>query len=420
MIGAVLNETKYDVIVIGAGVVGLSCALALQKRGLNVKILERKSVASEASFGNAGGFAFSEIMPLAHPGIIWKAPKWLLDPMGPLSVPPAYGVKILPWMLRFLRASFPNNFERSVKAQASLMSFCENHLDGYIKDVGAEHMLRSEGQIQLFESRQEWLAERKCCALWERHGIEYKHLLGVEKIAQIQPGVSPLFTHGIFTPAWRSISDPFVYTQHLAKVFGKRGGVVELKNVTGIDHFENHICVETDMEKHVSKKLVIAAGAWSHKLASMIGDDIPLETERGYNTTLPDGKLAINTHITFPKYGFVISKIGDGVRVGGAVELGGLERPPDYKRSDFMLEKAKHFLPDLDIRDGKKWMGFRPSMPDSLPVIGRANTSSNVFYAFGHGHLGLTQSAGTGELVAQMVSANEVSIDLNPFSASRF
>lgn len=415
-----MKNVEIDVIVIGAGVVGLSCALAIQKRGFSVKVLERESVASQASFGNAGAFAFSEIIPLSKPEIFLKAPKWLLDPMGPLSIPPAYALKVMPWMLRFLRSGFSTKFNKSVEAQSALMRFCENTLQGHIDNVGAAHMLRQEGQLQLYESEKQWLAEKECWKIWERHGIEFEHLKSSKAIARIQPGVSSNFTHGTFTPVWRRISDPFIYTSHLAKVFIKRGGVIEYENVHGLKSIGDKIEVSTDKCKHISKKVVIAAGAWSHELAKMLGENIPLETQRGYNTTLPKGAFDLKMHITFPEHGFVVSKIGDGIRVGGAVEMGGLKLLPNYKRSEFMLAKAKRFLPKLNGKNGTQWMGFRPCMPDSLPVIGSAKNAKNVIYAFGHGHLGLTQSYGTGELVSELVAGITPSIDLTPFNAIRF
>lgn len=415
-----MKNVEIDVIVIGAGVVGMSCALAIQKRGLRVKILERNSVASEASFGNAGAFAFSEILPLSKPEIFLKAPKWLLDPMGPLSIPPAYALKVMPWMVRFLRSGFSDKFKKSVVAQASLMKFCESTLEGHIDNVGANHMLRHEGQLQLYESEKQWLAESECWKVWERNGIEFEHLKSAKAIAKFQSGVSTRFTHGTFTPAWRSISDPFLYTNHLAKTFVKRGGVIEYQNVADLKSFSDHVMVVTKHKTYVTKNVVIAAGAWSNHLSQMLGDKIPLETQRGYNTTLPAGAFDLKMHITFPEYGFVVSKIGDGVRVGGAVEMGGLKLPPNYKRSEIMLDKAKRFLPELNCENGTQWMGFRPCMPDSLPVIGRAKKFRNVVYAFGHGHLGLTQSAGTGELVSELVAGIKPSIDLTPFSANRF
>ena len=170
----------------------------------------------------------------------------------------------------------------------------------------------------------------------------------------------------------------------------------------------------------MARQIVIAAGAWSHLLAQQFGDRVPLETERGYNTTLPKTAFDVKRQLIFAGHGFVITPLDTGLRVGGAVELGGLQRPPNFARSKAMLEKAKRFLPGLDPAGGREWMGYRPSLPDSLPVIGRAQASPNVFYAFGHGHLGLTQSAATARLVRDLVSGTSPAIDLTPFSAQRF
>lgn len=169
-----------------------------------------------------------------------------------------------------------------------------------------------------------------------------------------------------------------------------------------------------------ASKVVVAAGAWSHHIAQTLGDRIPLETERGYNTTLPEGAFDLRMHLTFSRHGFVASKINGGVRVGGAVELGGLTLPPNYKRADILLEKAAAFLPGLKTEGGTQWMGFRPSLPDSIPVIGASRKSADVVYASGHGHLGLTQSAGTAKLVGALVDGHDPSISLSPYAATRF
>jgi D-amino-acid dehydrogenase len=182
----------------------------------------------------------------------------------------------------------------------------------------------------------------------------------------------------------------------------------------------DHVIVkgkDTDYETH---HVVIAAGAWSKTLAESMGDNLPLDTERGYNTTLPANAFDLKTHLSFSNHGFVISKAGEGVRVGGAVEFGGLDLKPNYKRADILLNKAASFLPKLNITGGKQWMGFRPSMPDSLPVISYSTQSTRVIYAFGHGHLGLTQSSGTAELVCELLLAKETSIPMAPYSATRF
>ena len=166
--------------------------------------------------------------------------------------------------------------------------------------------------------------------------------------------------------------------------------------------------------------MVVAAGAFSHRIARTLGERIPLETERGYNTTLPPGAFDLRTQVTFGGHGFVVSRLSTGIRVGGAVELGGLNLPPNFRRSDAMLKKAKAFLPALKTENGVQWMGFRPSLPDSLPAIGRARATPRVTYAFGHGHLGLTQSAGTARLVADLLTGRTPAIDLAAFSPQRF
>src|SRR5690606_5359317 len=176
----------------------------------------------------------------------------------------------------------------------------------------------------------------------------------------------------------------------------------------------------SDGRTFLSQKLVIAAGAWSHRFARGFGDSIPLETERGYNTTLPPGAFDVRRQLTFPGHGFVITPLETGIRIGGAVELGGLRRPPNYARSEAMLAKAAAFLPGLKTEGGRQWMGYRPSLPDSLPVIDRARSSPHVFYAFGHGHLGLTQAAATARLIRELVLEQDTSIDIHAFKAGRF
>ncbi len=416
-----MDSTKnQDVIVIGAGIIGISIALKLQSEGRQVLVLDRKGVAAETSAGNAGAFAFADVIPLATPGIMRKAPKWLIDPLGPLSLRPAYALKILPWMLRFWRASWQDKYQASLAAQASLMAVSKAALERQIDAVGGEAMIRREGQLQLYEGEAEFSASLAGWQTRQAHGVVYEFLLSSEAIAKIQPGIHPRFTHAAFTPEWINVCDPAQWTQHLANEFEKRGGKIVIASIHSIDLKDNSVNLKSDSADYEANQVVICAGAWSKILAQSIGDSLPLDTERGYNTTLPSGAFDLKTHITFSNHGFVVTKIGEGVRVGGAVELGGLDLKPNFQRAEILLDKAKTFLPGLKIEDGKQWMGFRPSMPDSLPVISYSSRSKRVVYAFGHGHLGLTQSAGTAELVAALVSNATPEIDLTPFSATRF
>ncbi|RYD17468.1 MAG: FAD-binding oxidoreductase, partial [Verrucomicrobiaceae bacterium] len=206
----------------------------------------------------------------------------------------------------------------------------------------------------------------------------------------------------------------------LADQFRAAGGRIAIAQVTGLALQGDNVSIQTTGEPLTADKVVLAAGAFSHRIAATLGERIPLETERGYNTTLPPDALDLRCQITFGGHGFVISRLSTGIRVGGAVELGGLSLPPNYKRSEAMLRKAKIFLPGLKTDGGSKWMGFRPSLPDSLPAIGRSRASPHVVYAFGHGHLGLTQSAGTARLVADLLTDVSPAIDLTAFTPQRF
>jgi D-amino-acid dehydrogenase len=281
-------------------------------------------------------------------------------------------------------------------------------------------MLRKEGNLQVYESDAEFRTSLPGWEAREEHGIEFQHMDAAE-MAGIQPGIAPRFIRGTFTPGWYSIADPKLYTLVLAENFRARGGVVEIAEVKALRPVSDgvEIVLAGDVAR-LAGKVVLAAGAFSHRIARTLGENIPLETERGYNTTLPSNALDLRTQVTFGGHGFVVTRLTSGIRVGGAVELGGLSLPPNYARSEAMLKKAKSFLPGLKTEGGVQWMGFRPSMPDSLPAIGRAKATANVVYAFGHGHLGLTQSAGTARLVADLLQDQPTAIDLASFSPSRF
>ncbi len=414
------DAAQPDVIVIGAGVVGLSAAIAAQAGGLSVTVLDREGPAAGASAGNAGAFAFTDILPLASPGILKKAPKWLLDPLGPLSIPPAYAAQIAPWMFRFWRACSPKRVAHSTAAQTAMMDLSKVELEPFLAATGTLPMLRKDGNLQVYESEAELKASLPGWRARADHGIEFRHM-GAAEMAEIQPGLAPRFTHGTFTPGWFSIADPKLYTLALAEHFRAEGGAIERADVTALAPIDGGVEIRTTSgATRRAAQVVLAAGAFSHRIAKSLGESIPLETERGYNTTLPADAFDLRTQVTFGGHGFVVTRLSTGVRVGGAVELGGLQLPPNYRRSEAMLQKARTFLPGLKPEGGVQWMGFRPSLPDSLPAIGRARATSRVVYAFGHGHLGLTQSAGTARLVADLLTGQAPTIDIAPFSPQRF
>lgn len=408
-------------LVIGAGIVGLAIALALCRRGHPVLVIDRKGVANEASHGNAGAFAFSDILPLASPGIVRQAPRWLLDPLGPLSLRPAYLPQIAPWLWRFWRASQPARVAASTQVQAALMRLSAEALPELLQAAGATAMLRSGGNLHLYDSAASWRASLPGWQVRADHGIAFEHLHDRGALASLQPGLSPAFGVGTFVPGWQTIEDPKALATAVAGAVLAAGGRLCRAEALALQPGADAVQVQCSGGVALSvRQVIVAAGAWSHRLAASLGERIPLETERGYNTTLPPGAFDLRRQLSFCDHGFVATPIGGGVRVGGAVELAGLDAPPNHARTDTLLAKAQRFLPGLRADGGSRWMGFRPSLPDSLPVIGPARCTPRVLYAFGHGHLGLTQCAGTARLVADLVEGRTTAFDITALGSGRF
>ncbi|RIA56863.1 NAD(P)/FAD-dependent oxidoreductase [Dichotomicrobium thermohalophilum] len=413
-------QTEHDVIIVGAGIIGLATAQKLQEGGRRVTLIDRKGIARETSERNAGGLAFSDIMPLATAGMLSKVPRWLLDPLGPLTIPAGYFPRIFPWLLRFWRAGWPDRVEASIRAQAALMHLARDEMATTVSACGLEHMVNSDGSLELYESEAAFKAALPGWRRREAAGIPFEHVRG-SRLAELQPGLSSRFVAGTFVPSWQSVADPYEFAKAIADDVLERGGGFIEANVTQVRPAEGGVTVDlTDGRQLTGNRAVIAAGAWSKPLAARLGDHIPLETERGYNTTLPPDAFDLRTFLVFGEHGFVISRLSSGIRVGGAVELGGLTRKPNYARADAMLKKAADFLPGLKTEGGTQWMGFRPSLPDTLPAIGFSRASRDIIYAFGHGHLGLTQSAATGRLIRDLITGAQPPIDLAPFSPQRF
>ncbi|MER8444552.1 FAD-binding oxidoreductase [Mesorhizobium sp. M1066] len=414
------SDVPIDIAIIGGGIIGICAAASLAEAGRRVTVFDRTGICEETSSGNAAAFAFSDVLPLAHKGMIRQLPKWLADPLGPLSIPPAYLPRLLPWLIRFWRAGAPGKYEASLAAQAGMMKLAEAEWMGLLDRSSTRSMLREDGSLELYESEAEFQAGLPGWAARERFGIGFRHVEG-EELAALQPGLSPRFIKGTFVPGWKTVADPKLLGKAVWAYAQAKGARFELARIGQVAADQDGATLTLgDGTTRQARQLVVAAGAWSHLLARQLGDRIPLETERGYNTTLPTSAFDVKRMLIFSGHGFVVTPLETGLRVGGAVELGGIERPPNYARSKALLRKAQKFLPGLDPLGGREWMGFRPSLPDSVPAIGGAPGRRSVVYAFGHGHLGLTQAAATGRLIRDLVLGQTPPIDLAPFSPQRF
>lgn len=411
---------KCEIAIVGCGIIGIAVAASLAETGRKVTVFDRTGVCEETSSGNAAAFAFSDVLPLAHKGMMRKLPRWLSDPLGPLAIPPAYLPKLLPWLFRFWRAGSKANYEHALAAQVSLMRLAETEWMGLMARSGTLPMLREDGSLELYESESEFQAAQPGWHERERFGIGFRH---VERdgLKELQPGLSPRFVKGTFVPGWKTVSNPQDLGKAVWRYAESLGARFVPATVKSAAPGSDGAILTLDEGRTVEvKRLVVAAGAWSHLLARPFGDIVPLETERGYNTTFPSTAFDIKRQLIFSGHGFVVTPLEKNVRVGGAVELGGLDRAPNYARSRAMVEKIKAFLPGFDASAGREWMGYRPSLPDSLPVIGASRRHPSIFYAFGHGHLGLTQAAATGRLIRELMFGELASIDMKRFSIQRF
>lgn len=413
-------QSNADAVVIGAGIVGVMAAHHLQNDGRKVLLVERDEVAAGASAGNAGILAFPEIIPIPSPGIMFKAPKSLLDPLGPLSVPPAYALNMVPWLWRFWRASSRKAFAHGIAAQTGMMQLAAGEMERVRAIAELSSFFTQTGTLDLYDSEASFNAATPDWLEKEKAGFQFTSV-GRADIERLQPGLAPQFRHAMYTPAGIQVNDPKGLTRAVADLVVARGGTLQKGEVRDIvPHADGATITLADGAAIIARTVVVAGGAWSKPLAARLGDPVPLETERGYNTTLPAQSFQLQRQLYFNDHAFVVTPLAEGIRVGGAVELGGLELAPNYRRSKVLLAKAARFLPELKTEGGREWMGFRPSMPDCLPVIGRSSASPSILYAFGHGHLGLTQSAATGRLVSDLAAGRATSLSTDPFRPGRF
>lgn len=394
------------VVVVGAGIVGLSVAYHLVVDGADVKIIDRDPAGDKASFGNAGGIAVTEMVPASVPGLAWKVPGWLLDPLGPLAVRPGHALRLLPWLWRFAQAGRPAQMERIATALAALNGRVYDDLEPMLARTGLAGELSRPGALTVYESRAAYDRDAGEWALKRRHGVEMV-VLGRGEIQAMEPALGPRAVCGVFTPQWGHVSDPKRLVDGLRDWLVQAGVTITAGEVVHLEDVR-------------AERVVVAAGAWSGRLARQLGDRVLIESERGYNTTIPAPGVTLGREIIFAERKFVATPLACGLRIGGAAEFGGLEAGANYKRSRALATLAGLYLPELTTEGGTEWAGHRPTTPDSLPVIGPSRRRSSVVYAFGHGHLGLTQAATTGRLVADLIAGRTPPIDLVPYGIGRF
>lgn len=408
---------KSETIILGAGVVGLSTALYLQRSGHQVTVIDPLPPGGGASFGNAGLINPSAATPIALPGMLRQVPRWLIDPHGPLAVRPTYFPNSIPWLLRWISAS---RRSRVFDISDAMYALYYNTFACWHELLGEEKyndLFRISGHVRIWEKKPNLSLEKK---LYKRQklGIE---TLGANDLREMFPGIAHSIKYGILFPANGYTVNPKRLTETLADLFLDSGGkLIAERALKIIPQSVDDYMVMTNLENRYAERIVVATGAWSRDLLSPLGIHIPLESERGYHAMIAEPNINLRLPITNQNRGFGLTPMEGGLRVAGTVEIGGLRKPPSEFRARLLIDHARRLFPDLKSEKIKLWMGHRPSTPDSLPILGEVPQKPNIYLALGHGHFGMTGGPPSGRLLSRLINGNSSEVDITRYSICRF
>ena len=416
--GAVLD---VEIAIVGAGVIGLAIALQLLDDGHEVLLIDPNEAGSGASFGNAATITDYGCVPVGGPQVLRSLPRLLLDRESPLSLPPSALPAMLPWLLRFLRASMPKATAAGAAALAPLLTRAGSAWERRWAALQCEELVRREGCLYLY--REEPSPDDFDFGLRARHGVR-QEVLSPAEVARLEPALAPLERHGVFFPEAMHIDSPALLMQRMATDARRQGALHWRAQAVGLKADGPGVKLELQAANGApqsvrARRVVIAAGAHSLALARQAGESVPLDTERGYHVEYALDELPIRRPVCPVERGVYATPMTGRLRVAGTVEFGGVARPANPKRWMLLDRGARELFPSLP-RPSSQWLGFRPSMPDSVPVIGSARGVPGVMLAFGHGHLGLTLAAVTAELVAAELGGKADASALAPYSPRRW
>ncbi|AET93796.1 FAD dependent oxidoreductase (plasmid) [Burkholderia sp. YI23] len=407
-----------NVAIIGAGFIGMASAAWLMRDGHAVTLLDPSGVAQGASFGNAGTFAPYGCVPVNNPSVFRDIPRFLLSNDSPFRLRWRYLPQLAPWLARFLLSSRRANYEASAKALAALLSRAQEGYAPLLFDDGLQRFIRPRECLYLYSSATSFDAARDSLALRERLGVGFD-VLESGAIRELEPQLAPIFERGVlFRDSWH-FSDPAAFLQALYERLAAQGARLERVKVDAIEPNAQGVSLRMNGEARRFDHVVVATGARSRTFAHQCGDDVPLDTERGYHVRYASASGLISRPCGWAERGFYMTPMSDGIRVAGTVELAGFTEARNRALLDLVTVSSKRALPALGAPD-REWLGFRPTLPDGVPVIGAAKKSERVIYAFGHQHLGLTLAGVSGRIVADLVARRAPPVDLASYRASRF
>ncbi len=395
-----MERASTDIAIIGGGVIGLTAALQLASDGREVAIIEPNAPGSGASYGNAGTIADYAVIPVGTPAVLRNLPSLLLDRDSPLSIRRAALPALMPWLIRFAHQSLPHNCRRNATAIAALLSDAPSAWRELASAADAEHLLRQNGCLYLYASKAAFASASAEIALRRQHGI-VQELLGAHEVAALEPQLPAFEGGGVFFPDAVNFSDPGVMMERLAQAAAAAGVRFLRASAESLERRASDVRVIAPPFDIAARIVVIAAGAFSKRLAAQAGDPVPLDTERGYHIEFDMETAPLSRPVCPTARGFYLVPMTGRLRVAGTVELGGLHAPPNPRRLALLGRGAREIFPGLG-RPDRSWLGFRPSMPNSVPVIRPSRGGQNVILAFGHGHLGLTLAPVTARMIRDM------------------
>ncbi|WP_025771055.1 NAD(P)/FAD-dependent oxidoreductase [Thioalkalivibrio sp. HK1] len=420
-----MNDSPPEkVVVIGAGIVGVCCALELQERGVSTVLIDRQEPGAEgaASFGNAGMLSSASLVPLPAPGMLKKVPGWLLNRDGPLAIRWSYLPTLLPWLIRFLRAG---NDRRQRSGTAALAALHARTLELHARlarragvpdlTVPVEHLQVYRSKRSIDEGFKEWDLRRA-------HGIDFERI-DRRTLAEMEPDLSSHYTQAMLIRDQGRTTDPGRLVQALARRFVDIGGRfvhAEVRAIQGDSGRIRSVSVGDGDRCIEGEGFVLSAGIFSKRIGLSIGLSIPLDSENGYHITCPEPKVRISHTVMDGEYKLVANPMDPGLRFAGMAEFSGADSPDNPRRIEVIARLAKRMYPNLSLEGFRSWRGRRPSTPDGLPVIGPSPSHENLWLAFGHGHTGMIAGPMTGQIIASMITGSALDIDVFPFQAERF
>jgi D-hydroxyproline dehydrogenase len=410
--------SNFKIGIIGAGIQGISNALFLQKKGFEVTIFDKEEPGSPvASYGNAGHFSPYACVLMNRPDVLTDVPAMLLSSTGPLALKWNYVPKMLPWFFQFLKNCTTKRMMHTAKNMHQILDLALSAYDELFDEIDLGDLVEKKGILYIWNDQS--LKSREL-------EIKVRNELGVDQqvvspkeIHDLEPNIKPFYHGGVYYKHGRHARNPKKILLKLFNLFLKKGGKFLKMNVQDINFDGEKPTVKTEIQKYVFDKLVVACGAFSKKLTDSLGEKIPLDTERGYHVHFKDCDHLLSRPVIFQNRGFGITPMEQGLRVVGTVEFGGLKNPLSKPRVKNLINNAKYMLGDLPEHEDE-WLGFRPTLPDFLPVIGPSKDYKNIFYCFGHHHLGWTLGPISGKIIAGMIAEENTNLNLGPYSSTRF